>query len=84
MDRLGADSPATPAWQRAVLRVLFPLLARMIRLSVKIGDTGYERVVARIENTLGDADAALTDGRKSLLDAFRRAVYYVESLYESR
>ena len=63
----GADSPATPAWQRVALRALFPLLARMIRLSFKINDASYERAVARIESTLGNANAALDDGRKSLL-----------------
>jgi len=132
----GADSPATPAWQRAALRVLFPLLARLIRLSFKINDTNFARSVARIESTLGDANANLADGRKSLLggdapnytdlafaaftglwlmpsaygggkadtvrierdrvpagmradierwlDAFPRAVSYVESLYQTR
>ena len=63
----GADSPATPAWHRAALRLLFPLLARLIRLSFKINDASYERSVARIESTLGDANANLADGRRSLL-----------------
>jgi len=63
----GADSPATPAWQRVALRVLFPLLARLIRLSFKINDTNYGRSVTRIERTLGDINADLADGRKSLL-----------------
>ena len=63
----GADSPATPAWQRVALRVLFPLLARLIRLSFKINDANYGRAVARIESTLGDVNADLTDGRTSLL-----------------
>ena len=63
----GAHSPATPAWQRAALRVLFPLLAQLIRLSFKINDNNYARAVARIESTLGDANADLADGRGSLL-----------------
>ena len=63
----GADSPATPAWQRVALRALFPLLARLIRLSFKINDINYGRSVARIERTLGDINADLADGRKSLL-----------------
>ena len=63
----GADNPATPAWQRVVLRVLFPLLARTVRLSFKINDTNYARSVDRIEKVIGDIDANLTDGRKSLL-----------------
>ena len=63
----GADSPATPAWQRIVLRALFPLLAFMIRFSFKINDTHFARSVARIEKLLADINADLTDGRKSLL-----------------
>lgn len=63
----GADSPATPAWQRVVLRALFPLLARLIRFSFKIDDTNYARSVAHIEQLLADIDADLTDGRRSLL-----------------
>jgi len=65
----GADNPATPAWQRVTLRALFPLLARLIRFSFKINDTNYARSVAHIEQTLGDVDADLTDGRRSLLGA---------------
>lgn len=63
----GVGSPATPAWQRLALRALFPLLARMIRLSFRINDTNYARAVASIEATLLDIDANLTDGRRSLL-----------------
>ena len=63
----GAGSPATPAWQRMALRVLFPLLARMLRFSFKINETNYVRSLARIETTLSDVDADLTDGRTSLL-----------------
>ena len=131
----GAHSPATPAWQRVALRVLFPLLAQLIRLSFKINDNNYARAVARIESTLGDANADLADGRSLLggdqtnytdlafaaftgiwlmpgaygggkaeavrierdrvpaamradierwLDAFPRAVSYVDSLYQTR
>ena len=63
----GADSPATPSWQRVTLRVLFPLLAGLIRFSFKINDTNYARAVAHIEQLLADIDADLTDGRHSLL-----------------
>lgn len=63
----GADSPATPAWQRVALRALFPLLAYLIRFSFKITDTNYARSVAYIEQLLADIDADLTDGRRSLL-----------------
>ena len=63
----GANSPATPAWQRAMLRLLFPFLAFMIRFTFKINDTSYAKSVARIEELLAEVDAELADGRKSLL-----------------
>jgi hypothetical protein len=63
----GADNPATPAWQRVALRVLFPLLAGLIRFSFNINDTNYARAVAHIEKLLTDINADLTDGRSSLL-----------------
>ena len=63
----GVNNPATPAWQRVALRVLFPLLAFMIRLSFKINDTSFAKSVARIEDLLADVNADLTDGRRSLL-----------------
>jgi len=63
----GANNPATPAWQRVVLRALFPLLATLIRFSFKINDTNYARAVGRIEELLADIERDLADGRKSLL-----------------
>ena len=63
----GANNPATPAWQRALLRILFPLLAALIRFSFKINDTHFAKSVARIEDVLADAEARLKDGRTSLL-----------------
>ena len=63
----GVNSPATPAWQRALLRILFPLQAALIRLSFKINDTHFARSVARIEDVLADAETRLADGRASLL-----------------
>jgi glutathione S-transferase len=63
----GVNNPATPAWQRVALRVLFPFLAFMIRFSFKINDTSFAKAVARIEDLLADVNADLTDGRRSLL-----------------
>ena len=63
----GANNPATPAWQRIVLRALFPILAFMVRFSFKINDTHFAKSVARIEDLIADINADLTDGRKSLL-----------------
>lgn len=63
----GANNPATPAWQRTALRLLFPLQAFLIRYAFRIDDAGYARAVARIEQVLGNAEEGLADGRASLL-----------------
>jgi len=63
----GADSPRTPAWQRPLLRALFPLLAFMIRKSFRVTPSNYERVVREIEALLAEVDAQLADGRRSIL-----------------
>lgn len=63
----GVNSPATPVWQRPLLRLLFPVLRLLIRKSFRITDANYSRAVARIDDMLGEADAWLEDGRKSLL-----------------
>ena len=63
----GANNPATPGWQRAALRALFPLQAAMIRFSFKINDTNFAKAVARIEKLVAEIDARLADGRTSIL-----------------
>jgi glutathione S-transferase len=63
----GADNPATPIWQRKILRPLFPLLRFLIRKSFRISEASYERSVERIEELLGEVNGWLEDGRKSLL-----------------
>lgn len=63
----GANSPATPAWQRPLLRLLFPVLRYLIRKSFRITEANYVRAAARIDEMLGEADTWLEDGRKSLL-----------------
>jgi len=63
----GANNPATPHWQRLVLRLLFPVLRALIRKSFRITDENHARAVARIEELLGEANDWLNDGRRSLL-----------------
>ncbi|MBT8108792.1 MAG: hypothetical protein KJP17_11180 [Gammaproteobacteria bacterium] len=63
----GQNDPRTPAWQRLALRVLYPLLAFLMRFSFKINDTNYARAAGRIEALLSDVEAKLGDGRASLL-----------------
>ncbi len=63
----GANSPQTPAWQRLLLRLLFPVQARLIRFSFRINDANFARAVARIEELLAEINEVLSDGRESLL-----------------
>ena len=63
----GANSEATPFWQRPLLRLLFPVLRFLIRKSFRITEANYQRASSRIDTTLGEADALLADGRRSLL-----------------
>ena len=63
----GANNPATPAWQRLALRMLFPVQSFLIRNAFKTNEAGYTRAVARIEETMAAAEEQLADGRESLL-----------------
>ncbi len=63
----GADDPATPYWQRVVLRLLYPLQSRLIRRSFRISAANYAKAVERIEKLLSDVEDRLADDRASLL-----------------
>lgn len=63
----GADNPATPAWQRHALKLLFPLLRFLIRKSFRITEASYQRAVLYIGELLAEMSGLLDDGRKSLL-----------------
>lgn len=63
----GANNPATPFWQRPLLRLMFPVLRVLIRKSFRITDANYARAVSRIEELLDEANTRLEDERCSLL-----------------
>lgn len=63
----GVDDPHTPPWQRGALRMLFPLLAMLIRRSFRIDKDHYTKAAHHIEELLADIDTRLADGRKSIL-----------------
>ncbi len=63
----GANNPAVPAWQRQALRLMFPLLAKLIRRAFAITDEHYARSVLHIEELLSEVDTVLADGRGSIL-----------------
>ncbi len=63
----GVYNPDIPIWQRQLLRILRPLQVAQIRRTFRITDESFARSVANIEDTLADMNAALKDGRISLL-----------------
>jgi len=63
----GANSPAIPAWQRAVLKMLFPLLRLLIRKAFRISPKHHAKAVEHLNALMGDMEARLEDGRQSLL-----------------
>ena len=54
----GVDSPNVPAWQRGLMRPLFPLQSWLIRRSFRITPKSYEKA---------DMNETLADGRSSIL-----------------
>jgi len=63
----GADNPNVPAWHRLSLRLLFPLLAMLIRRAFRVSDDHFAKAVLHIEELLSDVDTRLADGRRSIL-----------------
>jgi hypothetical protein len=63
----GADSPDVPVWQRAIMRLLFPLTATYLRFALSISEERYNSASQHIEVLLGDVDTRLADGRLSIL-----------------
>ena len=63
----GANSPTVPAWQRALLVLLFPLLRFLIRKSFRITPARHTKAVEHVSALLGDVEARLADGQQSIL-----------------
>lgn len=63
----GYNSPLVPAWQRALLPILYPLLVFLIRKSFRITPANYRRAAERIDALLAEIDTNLADGRASIL-----------------
>jgi len=63
----GANDPALPGWQRAALKILFPLLRFLIRRAFAITPERQARAAARISELLAEVDGQLADGRRSIL-----------------
>jgi glutathione S-transferase len=63
----GVNNPLVPRWQRQALRVVFPVLAALVRYSFAINKERYEKSVLHIEGLLSQIDTLLADGRQSIL-----------------
>ncbi len=63
----GADDERVPAWQRSMIKLLFPIQRFLIRKSFKINETNYQRACHYIDELLADIDTRVSDGRASIL-----------------
>ena len=63
----GVDSEAIPRWQRKLVDLLYPLQAFMIRKSFRVNESNYRKSCEHIESLLSETEAALADGRCSIL-----------------
>jgi len=63
----GVNNPLVPLWQRQLLRLLFPLLAALVRRAFSVNDANFARSVEHIEALLADLNSRLMDKRQSLL-----------------
>lgn len=63
----GINNPLVPGWHKPLLRLIYPLLAMLIRRSFRISDEHYAKAVLHIEELIARLDMQLADGRQSIL-----------------
>jgi glutathione S-transferase len=63
----GANSPAVPAWQRLLLKALFPMLRFLIRRAFSVSARRHAAAVEKVSALLTDVESRLADGRRSIL-----------------
>lgn len=63
----GCNSTAIPAWQRYVVRLIYPVLCVFMRKAFNITDKHYAKSVKHIEAIVAEIDQSLADGRNSIL-----------------
>jgi hypothetical protein len=63
----GIESEAVPAWQRKLVSLLYPVQVFLMRRAFRINETNYRRNRDHIDTQLAEAEAALADGRHSIL-----------------
>jgi hypothetical protein len=77
----GCNSPTIPAWQRYLVRFLFPVWAFLIRKAFNITDGHYAKSVQHIEGLLAETESMLADGRVSILGD--ESINYVDITFAS-
>jgi glutathione S-transferase len=65
----GIEEPAIPGWQRALLRVLQPVLAFAVRRMLGVDQARATRALARTHEVFDEVDRLLADGRPYLTGA---------------
>lgn len=63
----GMNNPATPTWQRQLIRMLYPVLAFMISKTFRTTTEHYRKSCEHIEALLAEMNEQLADGRCSIL-----------------
>ena len=63
----GAENTAIPAWQRLVLRLLYPLMRVLIRRGFRITPARHAKAVEHVSALLAEVEEKLADGRQSIL-----------------
>lgn len=64
----GCRSSDIPAWQRYLVRAIYPVLCFLLRRAFRINDKNYQKSVQHVEALLEEIDNWLADGRGSILD----------------
>ena len=64
---LSLFAAGVPTWERLALPLVFPLLRRVMRRSMRIDAAGAERSRAKVDSVFAEVDERLADGRKYLV-----------------
>lgn len=63
----GANDPRVPNWQRAAVRILYPVQVALMRRAFRLSRKHYESAKGHIKVLLADADASLAGSPGSIL-----------------
>jgi len=63
----GVYNPAIAAWQRHLLKLIYPLLSFLIRKSFRISSSHHDKAVEHIDALLAEVESRLETSEKSIL-----------------